>query len=328
MKQIKYIFATASLVMCFVITTTCTQINSLKSGGPSTLGVFVGSSPCSDVTRALLNIPATANCELIKWKLILYQDLNTLAPTTYKLNCVYGLPKQGTNGLSGGGTKVELEGKWTVGKGTKTSPFAVVYQLDPNKSHRSVSFLKVDQNLLHLLDRDGGLMIGNAGWSYTLNRRERATPPTDSPAQLSAQSTLDSPMTTGPSIPEVFVGRSPCREVARELNRTVNSDCIKVKWELALYHDPNTLAPTTYKLKSIFAGNVFHAEGKWTMVQGAKTNPGAVVYQLDPDKPQSSLLLLKADDNIFFFLDKDRNFLIGNGDFSYTLNRTDSVFKN
>lgn len=30
---------------------------------------------------------------------------------------------------------------------------------------------------------------------------------------------------------------------------------------------------------------------------------------------------MKGDDNVLFFLDKDRNLLVGNSDFSYTLNR-------
>ena len=68
--------------------------------------------------------------------------------------------------------------------------------------------------------------------------------------------------------------------------------------------------------------------GKWAIVRGAKTNPDAVVYQLDSDKAQGSLLLLKADDNILFFLSKEKNLLVGNGDFSYTLNRGSNTLNN
>jgi hypothetical protein len=59
------------------------------------------------------------------------------------------------------------------------------------------------------------------------------------------------------------------------------------------------------------------------MTQGTKTDAGAIVYQLEPDsgKPQS-LSFLKADDNILFFMDKERNLLVGNDYSSYTLNRT------
>ena len=41
----------------------------------------------------------------------------------------------------------------------------------------------------------------------------------------------------------------------------------------------------------------------------------------NPGKPQGSPAFLKADDNILFFLNKDRNLMVGNADFSYTLNR-------
>ena len=149
--------------------------------GSSTLGIFVATSPCDDVSRQLLQIPATAKCEMIKWNLTLYQDANTLTPTAYSLSFTYGLPEQGTNGLSNGGTRVLREGEWTMVRGTRVNPDAVVYQLDPGRHQRHVSFLKLDHNLLHLLDRDQSLAVGNAGWSYTLNRNSK------SPAECAAR---------------------------------------------------------------------------------------------------------------------------------------------
>jgi len=302
--------------------------------GSSTLGVFVASSPCDAASRPLLKIPGTANCELIKWNLTLDQDPSTLAPTTYRPSYVYGLPEQGTNGLSRGEIKVERQGRWAIVRGTKTSADATVYQLDPDKPQESVSFLKVDHNLIHLLDRDGSLMVGSAGWSYTLNLvggYRRHTQPSD-PLSISTVKP-DSPMASAPptaagsSVVGAFVGRSPCHEVAAQLNQAVNDNCAKVKWDLTLYQDPNRLTPTMYKLRGTFhrerAG-----EGRWAIVRGTKKDPAAVVYQLDPDKPQGSLFLLKADDNILLFLDKDRNLMVGNSDFSYTLNRAKNVLKN
>jgi hypothetical protein len=58
------------------------------------------------------------------------------------------------------------------------------------------------------------------------------------------------------------------------------------------------------------------------IVQGAKGDPDAVVIQLDPDDPNGFLSFLKADENILFFLDKNRDLLVGNDRFSYTLNRS------
>jgi NlpE N-terminal domain len=124
-----------------------------------------------------------------------------------------------------------------------------------------------------------------------------------------------------------YEGSSPCREIARELNKAVSADCMKLKWDLTLYQNPTTGTATTYKLKGTFYRQQI-GEGKWAIIKGTKTNPDAVVYQLDPDKPQGSLFLLKADDNILFFLSKEKNLLVGNGDFSYTLNRGSNTLNN
>lgn len=298
--------------------------------GSSAFVVFVASSPCDAVSRQLLQIPETANCELIKWHLTLYHHPGTLAPTTYELNYVYGLPEQGTNGLSQGGTKVARKGKWTTVRGTKTNPEAIVYQLNPDNPRESISFRMVDQNLLHLLDRAESLMVGNAGWSYTLNRTGNFGPPTQqalppSTSRVSPTSPVSAlPVMTDSSTHGRFTGRSPCRDVARELNKVVNADCAKLKWELILYQDPNRGTPTTYKLKGTFYRERI-GEGRWAIVRGTKMNPGAVVYQLDPDKPHGSLFFLKVDDNILLFLDKERKLMVGDGDFSYTLNRAENV---
>jgi hypothetical protein len=155
-----------------MVTNACSQASISETGASSVLGVFVASTPCSKGTRPLPGISAEADCEFIKWNLTFYQDPDTHAPTTYKLRCVYGLPKQGTNGFIGGGTNLELEGRWAIVRGTKADPNAIVYQLDPDKPQSTVCFLRLDDHLLHLLDSEGELMIGSPSWSYTLNRAD------------------------------------------------------------------------------------------------------------------------------------------------------------
>ena len=301
--------------------------------GSSNFGVFVASSPCDAASRPLLKIPEAADCELIKWRLTLYQDPGTLTPSTYELTYTYGLPQQGTNGLSRGGTKVERKGRWAIVRGAKADAEASVYRLDQDRPQESVSFLKVDHNLIHLLDQDGSLVAGNAGWSYTLNRAgdyerpaKQSRPHSISPATPPSPTALAPPTATGSSVVGAFVGRSPCREVARNLKRVVSADCMKLKWELTLYQDPSRLTPTTYKLKGTFYRERI-GEGRWAIVRGTKTDPAAVVYQLDPDKPQGSLFLLKADDNVLLFLNEERTLMVGNSDFSYTLSRAKNVLK-
>ena len=62
-------------------------------------------------------------------------------------------------------------------------------------------------------------------------------------------------------------------------------------------------------------------EGRWTIVRGTSSNPNAIVYQLLTNTTRETLLLVRADENILFFLDKNRNLMVGDADFSYTLNR-------
>jgi hypothetical protein len=124
----------------------------------------------------------------------------------------------------------------------------------------------------------------------------------------------------GPQVHGYFEGRSPCQEIARLLNVSGRESCIKIKWQLLLFQDPVTRVPTTYALGG-FAWRNPPRTGKWVIAKGTKEDPNAVVFQLDPDEPKGFLSLLKADENILLFLDRDRNPLIGNSRFSFTLNR-------
>jgi hypothetical protein len=129
--------------------------------------IYVASTPCTAGTRPLPGIPANAGCELIKWKLVLSGSPGN---GRYLLDCYYGLPQQGTKALINGGTRVQRSGKWTGRKGIPGYPNATLYQLDPGLPAISISFLRVSDNLLHLLDDQQHLLIGTGAWSYTLNK--------------------------------------------------------------------------------------------------------------------------------------------------------------
>src|SRR4030088_2282831 len=114
MKLFKLVFANVLFALCF-ITNSCSQ--KTATGASSVLGVFIASTPCDQIPRPLLKIPADFKCEFIRWNLTLYQDAQSHAPTSYLLTCVYGLPKQGTRGFIDGGTKVEVKGNWKIVRG-------------------------------------------------------------------------------------------------------------------------------------------------------------------------------------------------------------------
>jgi len=125
---------------------------------------------------------------------------------------------------------------------------------------------------------------------------------------------------SGPNVHGYYEGRSPCQEISRLLNVPKRDECIKIKWQLILYRDPATHDPTTFALGGLVWRNP-PKTGKWSIVKGTKGDPDAEVYQLDTDDQNGFLSFLKVDDNILFFLDKNRELLVGNEHFSYTLNR-------
>lgn len=283
----------------------------------SPLAVFSGTSTCVDFVKPLLKIPPDANCDRIKWKLVLFDGANG-KQGAYKLTSEFGFHIDNSTYLTKG-TNI-VEGKWLTGRGAKSNPDAEVFQLSPD-THQSISFLKLGHNILHLLDRHGRLAVGDAAQSFTLSRLDKIVSPTESLSRRGAQIVSASSSVAGSTL-GTFVGRSPCQEVAQQLTRVVAADCIKVKWQLVLYQDPVTLSPTTYQLKGTFFRDRIR-EGKWTILKGVRGNPNAVVYQIDLDNPRSSLFLFKADENILLFLDDDSNLMVGNADFSYTLNRVE-----
>lgn len=125
---------------------------------------------------------------------------------------------------------------------------------------------------------------------------------------------------TGNGVFGVFDGRTPCQEIAREINLQARPECIKIKWRVALFQDSVTRAPTTFKLEGFVFRNP-PREGRWTIIKGTANNPNADVIQLDADKPQQSIYLLKADDNVLLFLDNERRLMKGNEHFGYALYR-------
>jgi hypothetical protein len=289
--------------------------------GSSLHGVFEGITACSAQTRPLSQIPTDTDCELMTWKVILYQDSGTGMPSTYTLESAYGASQANTTSPAGGGTPIAMEGNWEIVKGTKTDPEADVYQLYAKDSQIAVSFVKLSEDLLHVLTSDRTLMVGNAAWSYTLNRTDNRTPvPLDGPVSPGPEATRP-PIPAAPadsSVLGVFEGRLPCHEVAYvALDIAPFPGCLKLKSRLTLYVDQATGAPSSY----MYMGTSTIREGTWTILQGMEGDPEAVVYQLQLDASKGPVSFLKADENHLFLLDRDLKLLVGNALFSYTLSR-------
>ncbi len=121
----------------------------------------------------------------------------------------------------------------------------------------------------------------------------------------------------GPEVYGVFVGRTPCQEFLQILNMEASPACTKRKMAVTLYQNSNTHEPTEYETRGM---GKWSGKGKWQIVRGIPSDPKATVYQLNLG-PAIFLYLLKGDDNVLFILDKNKNYIPGNADHSYTLNR-------
>jgi hypothetical protein len=288
-----------------------------STDGASTPGVlFVGSTPCEEKIRGLVGVPADARADLMAWKLNLRRNPSTDLPETYDLRCDYGMTAAGKPGLVTGIQHLERQGTWTISKGIKSDPDAIVIDLDGK-----LSLLQVGSNILHVLNPDRTLMTGNGGWSYTLNRNEVSEPRVDATLALS-QPNLNydlSPLSSGSQVYGIFHGRTPYHGIARELAVAADPASTKLKWMVTLYHNKDTHEPTTYKVE----GSLFRSgarTGKWSIIRGAAHDADAIVYRLEHDT-QPPILFFRGDDNVLFFLDQKMEPLVGNAEFSYTLDR-------
>lgn len=124
---------------------------------------FSGSTPGGSFVKKFLSIPAGENIEMIRWNVSLKHA------HTFTLQYAYGKMQQGTPNFIGGGAQKTVSGKWIVEKGLKGNPDAIVYKLT-SEAGTSIDLVRLDENILHLLFRDGSLLIGDGGQSYTLNK--------------------------------------------------------------------------------------------------------------------------------------------------------------
>ena len=273
--------------MRFVITFLSIHLIILSASGKDR--IFTGSTPADPVVRSFLGIPISDSVDFIRWKLIFQDD-------QYKLSCNYGVGKPNTNGFVNGGTKVEITGSLKKEKNN--------YHL--HYGNKTLLVAELNEDLLHLLNSSYQLLVGNGGWSYTLNNV--------TPLHLEKVSLTSTPTIFKDSM--AFQGRTPC-QVPGII--APGSECYKLKWYIVLYASPEKNKPGKYKV----LGTPWRKEGgiigNWTAITGKN---GRTIYQLNDENGKGFLYLLKLDEQILVFTDANGKLLVGDEDFSYTINRT------
>ena len=249
---------------------------------------YTASTPAAPIVKKFLGIPLTDSIDFIRWKLVL-NELN------FTLECNYGIGKPNTNGFYNGGKAVFIKG---------------AVQKDKNivilkNGDQILKLVELNANLLHVVNNDNSLLVGNGGWSYAINNIAPAA--NDKVNLTSKQPVIKDSM--------AFEGRTPCGvpgiiEPGKE--------CYKLKWLLVLYGNAQKNVPASYKLLATPYRAEGGRRGNWKIATG---KDGKITYQLLDDSGKPFIHLLKLDEGVVIFTDAKGNLLVGNPDFSYTLNR-------
>ncbi len=293
-----------SINAIFAVTLLCSGSCMAASG--SSKFVLAGVTPGDPPMRSMLSITPDTKVDFIRWVLEI-EPANRRAGN-FSLTAVFGEAEQNTSGHKRGGESLAVIGRYSVGKlrGSEVLKFA-----DENKKV-AFSLVRLNDDTFHILSHDGELMVGDGGWSYSLFRRGAAGPMSSEIPQWTTRLPRDEPQEVR------FDGRTPCQEFISAYDRRASEGCYKLKWSLFLYRDPITGQPSTYKL----VGTLYRdaaVEGRWSIYRGAN---GAVIYRLDPDRPDRSMAFLAGDDKVLFFLTKDDRLIRGHERFGFALNRT------
>jgi hypothetical protein len=276
--------------------------------------VFTGSTPGDELIKSLLAIHPSKKVDFIRWNLTLNKTKTD--KKTFILNIVFGEAQPNTLGFYHGGTKLIFEDEYTITQNKSEGINGEIIHLKSSKLPSEIKMIKLNDNLFHLLTPENQLMVGNGGWSYTLNCKDLDTENTILPAL-----TNSTDLTVDTAQQVVFEGRTPCRDFAAEHNMTVTTSCFKLKWRITLKRDPVSNEPTTYTMRKVVDNEPRDVSGNWKIIKGTAQNPDVVIYQLDYNKPGETISLLVGDQNVLFFLHPDNRLFVGNENFSFTLNK-------
>jgi hypothetical protein len=246
---------------------------------------YTASTPAGASVRNFLGINLTDSVDFIRWKLKITDSKE------FDLTCSYGIAKPNTNGF--------INEKKVVKKGTVKLNDGI---LSLNVNGKSLSMQILNINIVHLLNTDGTMMVGNGGWSYTLNSINHVS---TTEIKLTAKNTSFTD-----SI--VFEGRTPCRGIEELMIGQTRPECYKKKWLIYLYKSSSNAGSGTYKI-----GNVEPRRGNWKL---KKNETGKTIYSIDLNNG-NTLDLMRVDENIVYIMNERGGLMVGDHDFSYSLNR-------
>jgi len=142
-------------------------INAYAQTATSTSSVkYFGSSPCDSIIKKSSGIPSGSVCDFIKWNLGI-NGLNNDSGTV-QISYNYGESQNNTNGFKQGGISRHFEGKYYLVKSNSSG--RKQFHVRSIDNVVELWLLEMDKNIFLFTDAEGKLLLGNAGYSYVLNR--------------------------------------------------------------------------------------------------------------------------------------------------------------
>jgi hypothetical protein len=247
----------------FLISTRERYFHFLNKADPTvpTLYEYVASTPGDQsLIKSYLHIPESFVADFIRW------DLKMDSKDRFDLTLNYGESKPNTLGFKDHDITVHYQGHYSLERIGTIKEDVFNFISDDQTIHFKA--IKINGQLLHLLNDEHKLMVGNGGWSFTLNRTAE---PGSSSSNLPVRSNLSKQL--NPSIQEIYDGRTPAAGIAKDHALTKNLQSFKIKWRFILNRDPNTLEPTTYTMRNIINNEPKDITGRWKVVRGTSENP-------------------------------------------------------
>jgi hypothetical protein len=246
---------------------------------------YTASTPAGVEVRDFLGISHGDSVDFIRWRLRIIDNKD------FELECQYGIGRPNTNGF--------IDEKNVKLKGTAELTAGRIILKHKSKS---LAMLMLNPNIVHLLNKDSTMMIGNGGWSYTLNAMQKIQ--TDDVRATTFKTYFEDSV--------VFIGRTPCRGIEELVIGKTRPECYKKKWKITMYKDSRDANSGTYKI-----GSQDTRDGKWKLKKDKANN---LIYSLDLNNG-NTIDLLQTDENIVYIMDPKGGLMVGDHDFSYSLSK-------
>jgi hypothetical protein len=127
---------------------------------------YKGSSPCNSLIKSMIGVPQSPICDFIIWDLMISKGPKD---STFQVKMVYGESKPSTPGFKED-HHIDFNGTFMIHIGVPSNPRAKQYHFKSSSGKKEFWLSEMNGNIFLFTDAWGKNLVGNAGYSYVLNR--------------------------------------------------------------------------------------------------------------------------------------------------------------